>query len=198
MANEVLGIVEERIRDRKLWGGYEYKAPELPEARVDVAKVKREIEAIVRASVEEVLNSAGMEKAIQGMLEKSLRRSIAESEEMTKWRERQLQKINTEGRPEIDEIVQTVCEVTGVSSDELLHSPRRLRNQAWPRQLAYWLVARLRPDLSLPRIGHILGGRDHTTVMHGRANVERRRDQDPFKGWLADPRIADLFDGECP
>lgn len=40
----------------------------------------------------------------------------------------------------------------------------------WARQVAMYLLREETP-ISLPRIGQHLGGRDHTTVMHGCARV---------------------------
>lgn len=49
---------------------------------------------------------------------------------------------------------------------------------ARPRQAAMalsWMLT----DLSGPRIGHFFGGRDHTTVLHARRAVAKRRKSDP-------------------
>jgi chromosomal replication initiator protein len=50
-------------------------------------------------------------------------------------------------------------------SAEKLLSPDRSQNMALPRQLAMYI---LREDVtvSLPQIGEVIGGWDHTTVMH--------------------------------
>jgi chromosomal replication initiator protein len=34
-------------------------------------------------------------------------------------------------------------------------------------------------DHSGPRIGHFFGDRDHTTVLHARRSVQKRRESDP-------------------
>ncbi len=48
------------------------------------------------------------------------------------------------------------------------------RNQSivYPRQIAMYLTREL-TDLSLPKIGEEFGGRDHTTVLHAHAKIER-------------------------
>lgn len=57
-----------------------------------------------------------------------------------------------------------------------LTGQRRFRDVAWPRQ-DFMLLAR-RLGYSFPIIAQALGGRDHTTIMHGvRAAEERERQQ---------------------
>ena len=46
-----------------------------------------------------------------------------------------------------------------------MHSSRRSRNIARPRQIAMFLSKNL-TTRSLPEIGRKFGGRDHTTVIH--------------------------------
>jgi chromosomal replication initiation ATPase DnaA len=199
MANERLGIVEERQRDRAMWGDYEYRAPVSGLAKetaitVDLATGARTVEEFVRKKVDEVLNSGEIQKAISGSLERFIQQAINRSEEMRAWRERQLSRVREGSLPEVDFILQIVWEVTGITHAEL-RSPRRARSLSWPRHLACWLISKLRPDLSLPQIGRLLGGRDHTTIMHGRKHVDRKLDEAPFKAWLADPRIIALLEG---
>jgi len=58
-----------------------------------------------------------------------------------------------------------------------MHSARRARNVARPRQVAMYLAKQL-TSRSLPEIGRKFGGRDHTTVMHGVKRVEQLRETD--------------------
>lgn len=54
--------------------------------------------------------------------------------------------------------------------------PERKRDLAWLRQDAYREV-RAKTSLSLPQIGKVFGGRDHTTILHGiRASEARQKD----------------------
>lgn len=55
-----------------------------------------------------------------------------------------------------------------------LHSNRRNREIVFARQFVMYWAARL-TNLSLPQIGRLIGGRDHTTVLHGRKNYARKR-----------------------
>ena len=52
-----------------------------------------------------------------------------------------------------------------------MHSARRSRNIARPRQIAMFLSKNL-TTRSLPEIGRKFGGRDHTTVIHAIKKVK--------------------------
>jgi chromosomal replication initiation ATPase DnaA len=47
-----------------------------------------------------------------------------------------------------------------------LKSPRRQNHLVRARQEAMWLIRKECPGLSLPAIGRLFGGKDHTTVLH--------------------------------
>lgn len=71
-------------------------------------------------------------------------------------------------------VLEAAAAVAGVSVDELA-SARRWGK--WVRiRSAIYLVCR--PYYSLPHIGRVVGGRDHTTVMHGISIAEREIAQD--------------------
>ena len=59
-----------------------------------------------------------------------------------------------------------------------LKGPRRHRNITVPRQIAMYLVREL-TDESLPQIGHLFGGRDHSTVINSLKRVGALRDANP-------------------
>ncbi|MEZ5918881.1 MAG: helix-turn-helix domain-containing protein [Alphaproteobacteria bacterium] len=58
-----------------------------------------------------------------------------------------------------------------------MHSARRARNVARPRQVAMYLAKQLTAR-SLPEIGRKFGGRDHTTVMHAVRKIEELMEED--------------------
>ena len=58
-----------------------------------------------------------------------------------------------------------------------MHSARRARAVARPRQVAMYLAKQLTPR-SLPEIGRKFGGRDHTTVMHAVKRIDELRQND--------------------
>lgn len=68
-----------------------------------------------------------------------------------------------------NEVINLVAEYFGVGVQQL-KGERRTQAIAWPRQV---LMHLLRTDLKLPleEVGRLIGGRDHTTVMHADKKV---------------------------
>jgi len=73
-------------------------------------------------------------------------------------------------------VLQAVCGYFRVSLAELV-GPGRRRDVVVPRQIAMYLL-RDELGLSLVEIGQRLGGRDHTTVLHGIEKIEQQLRQD--------------------
>lgn len=76
----------------------------------------------------------------------------------------------------IEEIQKKVAEHFNIRVADM-HSARRARQVARPRQVAMYLAKQL-TSRSLPEIGKKFGGRDHTTVIHAVKKVEELRDAD--------------------
>ena len=76
----------------------------------------------------------------------------------------------------IENIQKTVAEYFKVRVADLL-SKRRSRSIARPRQIAMCLSKEL-TNRSLPEIGDMFGGRDHTTVLHGCRKIGELRQSD--------------------
>ena len=79
-------------------------------------------------------------------------------------------------RVTIEEIQKKVAEHFNIRMADM-HSARRARAIARPRQVAMYLAKQL-TSRSLPEIGRKFGGRDHTTVMHAVKKVEELRQAD--------------------
>jgi len=79
-----------------------------------------------------------------------------------------------EARPE--HVVRQVAEAFGVTVEEILGRDRS-RQVALPRQIAMYLL-REEANASLPQIGQVLGGRDHTTVMYACEKVADMLERD--------------------
>ena len=75
-------------------------------------------------------------------------------------------------------IIRAVCETFDVT-EAALKGPRRHRHITQPRQVAMHLIREL-TDESLPRIGSLFGGRDHTTVMNALKRVEHLKGANPI------------------
>jgi chromosomal replication initiator protein len=67
-------------------------------------------------------------------------------------------------------ILEVIANREGIAVDDLIGQNRSAKI-AIPRQLAMYLLRDMN-EISLPQIGEILGGRDHTTIMYGIKKVE--------------------------
>ena len=76
----------------------------------------------------------------------------------------------------LSNIQKTVADYYQLQLKDLL-SPRRTRSLARPRQMAMALAKEL-TEHSLPEIGEVFGGRDHTTVLHGCRVIQGLRESD--------------------
>ena len=75
-----------------------------------------------------------------------------------------------------DDVIATVAEKCGVTS-EAMKGRNRAQEIVMPRQIAMYLM-REETGASLAEIGRALGGRDHTTVIHGIEKIEARLQED--------------------
>ena len=75
-----------------------------------------------------------------------------------------------------ESIQKTVAEYYKIKVSDM-HSKKRTRIVARPRQIAMWLAKELTPA-SLPAIGEAFGGRDHTTVLHACRTISDLRLKD--------------------
>lgn len=75
-----------------------------------------------------------------------------------------------------DQVLTAVCEFYRVSVEDLKGRGRN-KEVVTPRQMAMYLL-REATGLSLPQIGEVLGGRDHTTVMYSVEKVAQEIEQE--------------------
>jgi chromosomal replication initiator protein len=75
-----------------------------------------------------------------------------------------------------DDVLDAVSKAFGVSNDRIL-GRERTREVALPRQIAMYLL-REESGVSLPQIGEIVGGRDHTTVIYACDKVNNLMETD--------------------
>ncbi|MEJ2211181.1 MAG: chromosomal replication initiator protein DnaA, partial [Anaerolineae bacterium] len=84
-----------------------------------------------------------------------------------------------------ERILSAVAQYYGVSEEDLVGRSRR-RAISVPRQMCMYLV-REEIGTSLPQIGELLGGRDHTTIIHGCDKIATQIETDEAlrRDWLA-------------
>jgi chromosomal replication initiation ATPase DnaA len=80
-------------------------------------------------------------------------------------------------RPPIASVITAVSRQYGIVVPDIL-SQRRTAEVVLPRQVAMYCAVKLTLH-SLPAIGRAIGGRDHTTVLHGQRKIARLRKVDP-------------------
>lgn len=87
---------------------------------------------------------------------------------------------NTEADPVrvlSQEVILQVAEVFRVDARSMF-TACRTKGIARPRQAAMYCIRQLCPHLSFPEIGRRLGGRDHTTIIHGVRKIEALMETD--------------------
>ncbi len=77
-----------------------------------------------------------------------------------------------------EDIVQSVCDHFGIDL-EIMRSKKRSQNIVLTRQVTAYLLRNL-SQMSFKDIGEVLGGRDHTTVIHGVEKIEKNLKESPL------------------
>ncbi len=179
---EVDGL-EERLKSRFGWGLSQPLEPPELETRVAILKKKAE-EARVELPDDAAFFIAQRIRSNVRELEGALRRVIAHVRftgaqiDIGLIKEALKDLIALQARQiSIDNIQRTVAEYYKIKVPDL-HSPRRTRSVARPRQVAMALSKELTSH-SLPEIGESFGGRDHTTVLHACRKVAELRESNP-------------------
>lgn len=178
--------MEERLRSRLGWGLVADIHPTTYELRLGILDSKSEqLGAEIPRKVMEFLAHRITSNVRE--LEGALNRIVAHatlvgrdiSLEMTQEVLHDLLRA-TDRRVTIEEIQKRVAEHYNIRLSDM-HSARRARAVARPRQVAMYLAKQL-TTRSLPEIGRKFGGRDHTTVMHAVKKVEELRSLDASFG----------------
>jgi len=173
--SDLLGL-EERLRSRLAWGLVADIQPSTYDLRLGILQSKRsQLGAEIPEAVLEFL-ALKVSSNIRE-LEGALNRIVAHADvtkgvislESTQDVLSDLLRSH-DRRITIDEIQRKVAEHYNIRLPDM-HSARRARNVARPRQVAMYLAKQL-TSRSLPEIGRKFGGRDHTTVMHAVRKVE--------------------------
>ena len=174
--------IDERLRSRLAWGLVADIQPTTYELRLGILQAKREqLQANVPDSVLEflALKVTSNIRELEGALNRIVAHADVAKQAITlESTQEVLQDLLRahDRRITIDEIQRKVAEHYNLRMTDM-HSARRARNVARPRQVAMYL-AKVLTARSLPEIGRKFGGRDHTTVMHAVRKVEELIDQD--------------------
>ena len=175
---DVQGL-EDRLISRFDWGlTVQIEPPEL-EMRVAILKKKAEVERIqldddVAFLIAKNLRSNVRE--LEGALKKVLAFARFHGREVTLEVAKEALKdlLNAHNRQLTAEFIQkTVADYYKIKVADM-HSKKRTRVIARPRQVAMFLAKDLTP-MSLPAIGEAFGGRDHTTVLHACRTIAELR-----------------------
>ena len=178
---EIAGM-EERLISRFGWGlTVAIEPPEL-EMRVAIVLKKAEAEAV---SVSEEIaffiakhirsNVRELEGALKKVLAFSRFTGRELSLELAKEALRDILNLNSR-QVSVEGIQKTVAEYFKLKISDM-HSKKRSRNVARPRQVAMALAKDL-TQMSLPEIGEAFGNRDHTTVLHACRTIADLRTRD--------------------
>ncbi len=174
--------VEERMRSRLGWGLVADIHPTTYELRLGILQTKAEqMRTEIPSKVLEFLAHKITSNVRE--LEGALNRIVAHATligrpftlETTQDVLKDLLRAN-DRRVTIDEIQKKVAEHFNIRIADM-HSARRARAVARPRQVAMYLSKQLTAR-SLPEIGRKFGGRDHTTVMHAVRKIEELKATD--------------------
>lgn len=164
--------LEERIRSRFEWGLMADIGT--PDYETRMAILRKKVEADEMNLSDEILNYIATNiksniRELEGALNKLLAYSNLEKTEITmEIATKELQNIITPDKPkEITPqlIIEVVSEHFQISLDQMI-SKNRSKDIARPRQIAMYLCKNM-TDTPLDSIGALLGGRDHSTIIHG-------------------------------
>ncbi|MFN3987355.1 MAG: chromosomal replication initiator protein DnaA [Rhodocyclaceae bacterium] len=171
--------LEDRLISRFDWGLTVQIEP--PELEMRVAILKKKAEALSVELSEDVAfliakNLRSNVRELEGALNKvvAFARFHGRSISLEVAKEALKDLLNAHNRQlTIEHIQKTVADYYKIKVADM-HSKKRTRVIARPRQVAMWLAKELTP-MSLPAIGEAFGGRDHTTVLHACRTITELR-----------------------
>jgi chromosomal replication initiator protein len=179
---EIEGI-EDRLKSRFSWGLTVQVEP--PETEMRVAILLAKAKQIGMALDEQVAffiakhirsNVRELEGGLKRVIAYAGFHNVAISPQVAKEALRDLLAVQSR-QISIENIQKTVADYYKIKTSDM-HSKKRSRIVARPRQMAMTLAKELTP-MSLPEIGQNFGGRDHTTVLHACRQIATLRESTP-------------------
>ena len=175
--------LEDRLRSRFEWGLITDIQPPDLETRIAVLRKKAMMESLNVPNEVIVYIASRIENNIRE-LEGALIRVIAYASLNNQpididLATEALKDIFPDGRPKqiTTDLIKDIVAAYFKLKLEDLSAKKRTRNVAFPRQIAMYLCREL-TEISLPKIGELFGGRDHTTVIHAHDKIHRERNSD--------------------
>ena len=176
--------LEERLRSRFEWGLMVDIQPPDFETRIAILRKKENLEGynidneVIKYIATNIKsNIRELEGALTRIVAKSRLEHISIDVEMA---ERILSDYigNTEGKKELtpERIIKTVADHFSLSVLEIC-SQKKVKEITYPRQIAMYLCCTM-TNVPLEQIGKALGGRDHSTIMHGRDKISNALNKD--------------------
>ena len=169
--------LEERLRSRFEWGlTVDIQSPDY-ETRMAILRKKEELEGYnidnevikyiatnIKSNIRE-LEGALTKIVALSKLDHNKEINIALAEEALK----DIISPNAQRKITSDLIIQVVADHFGLTPLDIA-SQKRSKNIAYPRQICMYLCQDIM-GIPLQEIGRLLGGRDHTTIIHGRDKI---------------------------
>ncbi|MCX7683406.1 MAG: chromosomal replication initiator protein DnaA [Anaerolineae bacterium] len=179
---KAMGTLEERLRSRFEWGLIADIQPPDWETRIAILRSKAEAYGVTVP--DEVLSLVASQiqsniRELEGALNKivAVSRLTGESPTLEMARAALSSLIPHQNKVTPEQIINEVARYFGIE-EAALRGPGRSQAIARPRQIAMYLI-REETGESLPQIGELLGGRDHTTVLHGCERIASLIEEDP-------------------
>ena len=175
--------LEERLASRLGWGLIaDIQTPNF-ETRVAILQEKvkeKNLEVPVDVLEHIATTITSNVRELEGSLIKLATTAMLEDAIITKdFATRTLKDILKASAPNISsrKIIQIVAEHFSIEISDIL-GKRRIKELVYPRQLVMYLL-RETLNQSYPQIGELLGGKDHTTIMHGVNKIITKKKTDP-------------------
>src|SRR5712692_7479142 len=175
---KAIASLEERLRSRFEWGLIAVISPPDLETRIAILRAKAEAQSIAipppvidYLAQRIVSNIRELEGALTRVVAHASLQAVPVTTQLAQEMLQNLLYNPHRKSLSPERIVETVARYYGVPLDQIKGKARD-RQVVLPRQIAMYLM-REETEAPLLRIGEALGGRDHSTVLHGCEKIER-------------------------